>query len=258
MQGCADCGAKDANCTAAGRPSPFVLTALLALLALMGSAAALSVQPDKSVYFIGQEMGVSGTCTSGQTVEVTALSDRAKAFTQTLPCDSEGKYSFFQTLSFQMPSGPWTLKALEGETVAEQEVEVKPTADSSHYLITFVSPAPVKHYKAEKLIISVKVSDSGEPVSGATVVFYDVSGNLNTLEESGAGVYSAEYTIPFNAPGGNWRLQAFAERTTDKPYGGSNTLVVGVDRAALQLEILAPSLPNFDLESEIPFTVKAT
>ena len=237
------------------KPRLLVFAAFLALLAV--SAAAVTVELDKSTYFKGQEMGVSGSCTANETVEVSALLGKAKAFTQAVPCGADGKYSLFQTLSFSMPSGKWVVKAAEGAASDSKEAEVQPTKESDYYLITFVSPAPVKHYKTEALTISVKVTESGEPISGAGVVFYDAEGDLKPLEETGLGVYSAEYSLPYNAPGGNWFLYALAEKETDKKYGGANSLVVGVDRADLQLEILEPSIQNFDLGTEIPFKVKA-
>ena len=232
---------------------------LVFCLAFVG-VQALTVELDKQTYFKGQEMAVSGQCTANETVEVSAWTEKGKAkpFAQAVPCNAEGKYSLFQGISFLVPSGQWTVKAVEGQASAEAETEVKPTADSDYYLVTFVSPAPVKHYKTESLSISVKLSESGEPVSGANVVFFDVSGEPRPLEETGLGVYSADYLVPFDAQGGNWFLHVLAEKTGEKSLGGANTLVVGIDRADLKLEVLEPSISNFDLETEIPFKVKAS
>ncbi|MFH1225592.1 MAG: hypothetical protein V1676_07370 [Candidatus Diapherotrites archaeon] len=237
------------------RPARFLPVALFLVLALC-FASAVSIETDSAEYFKGATIKAGGDCDEGEIILLNAAGMGREVFAEKLTCGADGRFYFSRAISNLDPAGIWSVSAEAPSGSDSKEITVTPTKQSQYLLIVFLSPGSATVHRTDSIEVSVRVTDSGEPVADADVVMWGTAGERHALEYKGDGKYSATAEIPFDAPSGAWKLTVTAEsRVSGEPRGGEAALMVNLAPTPIKIDVLRPSVTNFDSGSNIRFTV---
>jgi len=229
----------------------------IVLVLLIIPINALTLKSESASYEKGQELIFSGNCDEGKLHKIRGELDNAEIFEDQINC-FDSKFSFKYKTTFLDPSGNWKIYFFtqENETVLNEtqiNLIVKPISDSSYYRITFLSPSGFSFKRAETILITIELTDSGKIVDDAVIVMYDSFGRKINLKPEGNGVYDINYSIPFNAVVGEWEIIILAENQKEgKIFGGERKLAVTITEALFNFNIIEPSLQTYEQSDTIP------
>ncbi|RLE41999.1 hypothetical protein DRJ19_04910, partial [Candidatus Woesearchaeota archaeon] len=197
----------------------------------------------------------SGPC-DGKNVTITAKLYSYELFSQTVKCQNNG-FDFRKTITYDLPSGLWQISA--GKYVFN--VNIKPSKESKYLLIKLLSPSK-KVERSSTIKITAEITDAGHKVVDANVYAYLPTGKRIKLSQISEGIYSSEYSVPYNLPLEPWRLIIIAthpcEFCTKKISAGEEEFTVAVEKAKIVQNILEPKVKTFPLEKEETIILKAT
>ncbi|MBN2126791.1 MAG: hypothetical protein JW703_00185 [Candidatus Diapherotrites archaeon] len=233
-----------------------VLIAFILLFSL--TVLALSLDTNSVRYEQGEKMSFFGSCTSGTSLQLTAVMDVIHIFSSELKCSKEGKYSFEYDSSFTDAPGNWIIKAVSNEGTVVKKISMLRARNASFFLVSFLSPSSNEIFLANDLNIVVQVSDKGKPVDEAVVYFFDLDGQKRKMNFISNGTYLYEYTIPFNSDINSWNLLVLSEKEGENPIGGYGSMQLNLVPAVISVELIEPVFSSYDLSQEIPVKVKAT
>lgn len=230
--------------------------AFFLLLALACQAVAISIETDSAEYSKGGTIKAGGECDEGELILLNFSGGGRDILGEKLTCDSDGRFYFGHVVSNLDPSGTWSISAEAPSGKDSKTITVKPTKLSQYLLVVFLSPSSATVHRTDTIEVSVRVTDSGEPVADAEVVMWDSAGERRALNYKGDGKYSAAAEIPFDAPSGVWKLTVAAEsRVNGEPRGGEAAIGLNIAPTPISIDVLRPTVTNFDAGSNIRFTV---
>ncbi|PIN85311.1 MAG: hypothetical protein COV47_02835 [Candidatus Diapherotrites archaeon CG11_big_fil_rev_8_21_14_0_20_37_9] len=226
---------------------------IVLLLVFAAFTPALLLKSEKNSYSKGDSIVLSGFCDSGEN-RISAETEGKIVFDEQVICDVKG-FKFSYPTTFLDPSGSWKITLSSPETESSVLLRVEPTSDSAFFRITFLSPAEFNFSRGEFVFVSVEVLDAGEPVDNAQVVFFDAFSRKINLKNSGNGIYDLNYSVPYNAPTGQWNLLVVAQKETDsgKIIGGERKIPAEISPARFDFVIIEPSKPAYEQSDAIPF-----
>ncbi len=157
---------------------------LIVIVAVLPPALALSVSTNKSVYYPGDQLVVSGTATPNALVAIKVVNPAGSLVAlDQVKADSTGKFSdtimrFPSQATSQYPYGIYTIIVKDTANGEQQTIKVE-----------FTSPVAT--------ITGTVVSEKGTPISGATVSIYKGTA-LIAVKKTGA---NGEFTIQVSETG---------------------------------------------------------
>lgn len=232
---------------------------VLFLLAVLAPAThALLLKSEKNSYVKGEELSFTGLCDQGVNL-ITGETEGKEIFSQQVVCQ-DGGFSFSYKTSFLDPSGSWNVTLVGQSEESTVPVRVELNDDSAYYRLTFLSPAERTFKRSQSVFLSVQLTDSGEPVDGAQVVFYDVFARRITLRNSGNGIYDLNYLVPFDAQIKEWGLVVTAtnEDRVLGTKGGERKIDSTIIPANFTFSVVEPTQQTYEQSDTIPFKVAIT
>ena len=269
------------NMRSVGKILPLVLPAVLIICASTPVIAfdlpaspspenlTLTLTTDNQTYEKGQTVQISGTANDPENNPVTSGTAEVK-----LSCGewsqraevqiTEGSYSYSYPISFRDPDGTWTITVDAtdelGNTGEKSENIVVSLPPNIFYLVQFWSPVKNAFYsRGQGISVSVQVTEAGAPVENASVGCRSPRGENIVLTEISAGRYSATHTPGWDDPTGEWCISVEGKKVVDNvmKVGGGYT-IVKIKPAALRLELISPTKPEFGVGESVEVSVRVT
>ncbi|MFH1240258.1 MAG: hypothetical protein V1672_03500 [Candidatus Diapherotrites archaeon] len=220
-------------------------------LIFLTSVHALTLNLNQTEINKEDTLQILGECDEGS-IKIYANNYDRFVFEKSLECDEFGKYFAEYEVSFLDPEGYWEIYSEQGNELKSQKILVKSTKKSKFLVITFLSPGKESYYKNEDLDISVKITDAGNAVEDAEVIFWDLEGQKQKLEYQNTGIYSAEYTIPLDANTAEWQIRITAEEKTETDkIGGDAKLDIEIENSKFKINVLKPDKPSIETGSQL-------
>jgi hypothetical protein len=231
--------------------------ALLLFFALfLCSASGLTVSADKGEYLKGETIIVSGECDAD--VEVRMLSAKRMVFEGNAECRDHA-FELSYEIAFSDPAGAWNIAVSSGDRDETERVIVKPVRESQFFIITFLSPSREIYARGEDLNMSVRVTDAGEEVESASVFTWGALGEKMELAYLGEGIYFLHYSIPPDAPTGQWNVVVTAEKNAgERTFGGENSKILSIEKALIPIAFAKPAVKSVQAGETLEIEVKAT
>jgi len=178
------------------------------------------------------------------------LSDYDEVFSHEFTAINDS-YTYIYNISLIDPSGDWKL-IFNNET---KIITINQTRDSTHYLISFISPVNKDYERTESFNLRVNITSAGESISNATVQSFTPDGrrvNLTWIRES---VYSTPYELGVNESIGIKTIKVMAGK---EGYGGEGVINITIIPARIDLSIIQPELGSYDIGSKLIIKLLAT
>ena len=231
---------------------------LAAIVILSGFAAGLTINVEAPSYEKGGPLVFSGTCEQVTMHRVRGEINEKIIFDEQINC-FDSKFTYTRPTTYLDPSGNWKVTLYTSQSEASVIAKVLPTPESSFYRITFLSPAAFSFERASTVLISVEVTDSGEPVEGAQVIMYDTSGERIDLTSKGNGVYDVNYFVRSDSQLGEWDLIVAAQKEQGgNTYGGERKISTELVQSGFTFEIMEPSLKSYEQSDPVPVKARVT
>ncbi len=231
----------------------FLLLALFVLL--WQHAFSLSLNTNRNIAEKGQEVQFFGDC--GDTVMVSAFEEARELFSEQAECVS-GRFLMPMRVPMNLPYGVWRVVAQSPTEKKEASLEVSQSRESAFLLVVFHRPEKKEVRRKQEIEITVEITDSGKPVSGARVNFWGARGEKLQLKDAGNGFYNTEYEMPFDAEQGNFELAVAAEvESKGVFFGGESRAVLSVQNALVEIELLEPKKRGLGIGEKTVFSVSA-
>lgn len=229
------------------------------LLFIIPNICSLTLETDNATFQKGEIFRIFGRCTSLDTVKVSSFQDIKEIFEESAECSENGTFSLTHQISYLDPEGDWLIFAAEGDENKTNTIRITPTKESSFLVITFLSPSTISHYKNEDLDISVKITDAGQPVEDANVLFWGAEGEKQNLVYKGSGIYSSQYTIPLDTPAEAWDLRVTSlKKAGAQEHGGETKINMEIGSAPLQIDIIWPKAKSIEIRNQATIEAKIT
>lgn len=223
----------------------------------------LTLDTDGEYYLKGEQIHISGTVHGDNGTPLTCTGTLLLScyeWERKIPIQiNDGIYSYEYTISFGDPSGTWNLTIQVGENGTSKSIDVGLPADTVYYKVEISGP-PMRHSyrRGARVLISVNVTEAGEPVENAIVSCRSISGdNLPPLTENSPGWYYMDYILGWDEPLGKWSISVEAKKIADNKLkaGGSYTTVT-IEPAVIGVEVLCPTTFNFRKGDTVDIEVK--
>jgi hypothetical protein len=233
----------------------FKFFVLVLIILFSGIVNALTLNVNSKVLKKGENLLIEGECDLNGQVNIIASNNERMIFNKFVDC-SFNSFNYSHFIDFTDPSGAWTIKAIEKTNEKKISVRILHSKESKLLNIEFLSPSSGKHFRGENVSLSVKVLNAGKGFDDAVVFFWDLHGEKHQMENKGKGVFTAGFKIPLNAPLESKKIVVVV-KSFDGLLGGEEELEIEIEKAIIVLEILKPTLKNFDVGSFIGFKVRA-
>ncbi|MDO8624471.1 MAG: hypothetical protein Q7R47_00155, partial [Candidatus Diapherotrites archaeon] len=152
------------------------------------------------------------------------------------------------------PVGDWRIEIPATDPVY---VHIDPTTDSGVLVLAITSPASGHYKRIQTIPITIRVTKNNQPVSNALVVIWDIPGERRILTEQTDGTYTLEYAIPASARTGRWAIYATAQAIVSNQHlGGQYQQPIEIDETALQLEIVRPIYPQYNIGDTVEIELR--
>ncbi|MBU0635844.1 hypothetical protein KKE06_02350 [Candidatus Micrarchaeota archaeon] len=230
---------------------------LLLLVFFSVWVSAQTITTDQNRYEKGDLIIITGQGETDQTVTIQAHNEGRFVFEETTTIDGNGSFLLEFESRFLDPSGEWVLLWVEADK--RVFITMEPSAFSSRYVVTFLSPVPGTFERATTIPITVRVEQAGKIKPRALVVFWTPTGEKKFLKHAGFGNFTGEFTVPFDQSLGQWELVVTAEdrSSAEEVFGGENRIQLEFSLAPLIIELVEP-LPARVSQGEtvfLPFSV---
>ena len=228
-----------------------VILTVLMFLIFLTLVNALTFNLNPSEITKEEIIQMHGDCDEGS-IKIYADNYDRFVFEKSLECDDSGKYFAEYEVSFLDPEGYWNIYSEQNNELKSETVLIKPTKKSKFLVITFLSPGKESYYKNEYLDLSVKITDAGNIVEDAKVIFWDLHDERQKLEYQKDGIYSVEYTIPLDTDTTEWQIRITAEQENeDEKIGGEAKLNIEIENAKFKINVLKPDKPSIETGSQL-------
>lgn len=234
-----------------------MICVLAIILVLSGFGGALTLKSEKTGFDKGKEIVLSGTCDVGKAHKIKGELGTKKIFEEQVSCFHD-KFDFKYKTNYLDPSGNWKITLFTSESETDIIAQVRSVSNSAYYRVTLLSPASFTFNRAKPIFISVEITDSGNQVDEAEVVMYDAFGRRIDLKGEGKGIYDVNYSLPYNAPLGEWELIITAQKTEGEVFGGERKWLTEVKPAVLTFNVSQPTTQIFEQSDPIPFKTRIT
>lgn len=209
------------------------------------------------------------TIQKGETLKITGNSDSSKVTLEIfaedwlleeteVQTDKNNFYSFDYNIGFTAPSGKWRIVAIAGDDKNTAYSWVKNSNESAFIFIKFFSPSKQEFTATEKISFNLKATDSGSPVERGTVFVWFPFQEKKILNETGKGIYSADFEISPVVQPGDYNVIITVEKSTGKKtkFGGENKIKITIARPDIGINIVKPAL--FETKAAKPVEILVT
>lgn len=244
--------------TTANNHGAAATAAMLVLIALACSGWAVSLGFGSPDYKKGDLIEVSGTCGPSGRAHLDIEYAKKLLAEQDIDCNRRAFVFYYQS-SFLDPSGGWSARAESDGNFDVAKTDVSHAANnmSAYQLITFLSPTAGEYRRNEDLAVKVRITDAGTPVEDANVLTWGVDGHRIYLNSEGAGMYSADYTIPYDTDVTSWSILVTSQSGGETRRGGEHSIIAVVKKAPIAIETDEPKTSTFELGDAIPIKFRA-
>lgn len=223
---------------------------------------------DKAEYVKGQQIHLYGNATtfdddivdSGDVIISIANAKKNISLRTQIQNDS---YEFFIPISYGDTEGVWTVQTrvidIEGHVgIESKSITISTPPTIMRFAVDFYSPPNKAIYqRGDTFDISVYVTENLQSVRNATTLCTLPSLVTIPLVEYEPGNYKQNYSIPWDAPLGEWfctvdSIKNFSGITK----AGGSALTIIIEPAPLQVTILEPQTLQFSANSIISFKVE--
>jgi hypothetical protein len=231
----------------------------------------ITVTTDNASYEKGQRIGISGTAKNPKNESVengtATISIVNGSWKRTVTSSIvNGAYSASYFITFDNPEGTWKISVTAVDnhgnvTSAPENVSVTvvyPVA-YRYYVVTFLSPTVGQTFsRGQAVTVTVQITEDNRKLGGANVMLVTPRGDNVPLAEISFGVYSATYTLPWDAQTGDWYMSVIGEKTAEGVFkAGASLTIVGVAPATLSLTLISPTKLQFEAWETVEISVEA-
>ncbi len=217
---------------------------LLFLLLTCSTLFALTLEVDKKVYMKGETINITGNSEADQSVMVSIDNGDRNIYSKQV---QGGDFLLEYDVSPLDPQGVWHITASTDIGMETATIAVRPSQEGAYYLVRFTSPPyeGVKYLRTDTLPISVSVTDSSKPLSGAKAVAW-IGKKRIELRETSDGNYRGDYIIPTDEELGFMELYAIVEKVSEGiSYGGEKSTRVHISQVSINVEFLSPTTTTY-------------
>ncbi|MFH1448540.1 MAG: choice-of-anchor X domain-containing protein, partial [Candidatus Micrarchaeota archaeon] len=219
---------------------------------------------DKDVIDLGDTLSVYGSTDTEEEhmMQLTIISQSMNPIYRDQQ-NTTGQFAFTYHTSFLDPADIWTIVVMATDKQnntheLSKTVEVFEPEPEEFLDLQYISPEPSAYMKGQAMSITVKITQSGEPITDAIAKTYGPRHDVIKLNEIGNGIYGGEYTITWDDPSGLWDVQTRAYKIVDDVlYGGAVSTTVGITETFISLDVSEPSGYQYSIGDTIPIRLKA-
>ncbi len=177
---------------------------------------------------------------------------------------TKGDFDFAYRTSFLDSAGNWiaTITVIDDDNntrMVSKLIAVEEPVPEKFLSVEYLSPVPGAYLKGQDVPITIKVTDAGNPITGAQAKAYGPKHKAFPLEEVGDGVYSSTYKISLDDPSGIWELQSRVYKTENGVlHGGAASTVVAITDVPIKLVITEPAKQDYSIGETLPINVLAS
>ncbi len=228
----------------------------------------VTLHTDKDQYLKGQQINLYGNATTLNDVSIDSgdvmisISNGKNNISLTTQIQN-GSFSYLYPISYGDTDGVWTIKVRVVDTkghigIQSKNLTVSLPPDIMRFAVDFYSPPNNAVYqRGDSFDISVFVTENEQSVRNATTLCTLPSSETIPLLEYSPGNYKQKYTIPWDAPIGEWFFTVESIKNVSGTLkAGGSALSIIIEPAPLQLTILEPQELQFPTDSKIPFKVE--
>jgi len=222
---------------------------------------------DKNIFVLGEIINLNGQLLKrgnpvSTVITFSAFNKGEKVFESKVNSDKNGLFSIEQRTSLIYPEGNWQLRVFGldnfgNEGILEKTVVVSKEAGTIFMDVDFSSGNQTLYSRGQEIRILADVSFFGEPIEDADVRALLPDGKQINFKMVSEGKYSLSYFLPFDFPLGEQKILVNARKSIGNiNYGGSNEMIITVDRAKINVILLEPTKQTAVLGEELNFRLK--
>jgi len=215
---------------------------------------------DKATYTKNERILLSGSVTNarGEYVDsdLTININEDTITTQT----TNGFYNTSHLTNILDPTGTWDLTITASDEHNNSgtktiNVEVNEPEEGTYYTIDITSPLRGAVKRGWSITITIEVMLGSTPITNALVKAKLPDNSYLELNERGEGIYSSGYTIPFDAPIGEWSFEIIASKNE---FVGVASQRMDVDPSDLIVSVISPTRSSYSVGEDMNIVVEAT
>ncbi len=223
------------------------LMVLVFLVFFFSFCFSLSLSVEKGSFSKGEFIDVNGFSSGKLSLFFIGISGNKEILYSEVQPDVNGFFSFNHFISCTAPAGEWKIIAVDELEEKEIRFSVNSSVECEYLRVDFINPSSSSYFRTQKFDVRVKVTDAGKAVDNAEVFFWDFQGKKKRLYFEGNGIYFfEEVMVPVNAEIKKWNLMVTAVSGGKEKDGGSNIVFFDVKTAPIKIEVISPTIKEFD------------
>ena len=237
------------------------------LVILITNNLVLDISLDTPILELGDTVYISGNVSGGQEGKEHDVSLELSAYDSDISSQTKktkGDFDFTYRTSFLDSAGDWiaSITVFDDENNSRKvstPLLVQEPVPEKFLIVEYLSPMPGAYLKGQDVQVTIKVTDGGNPITGAQAKAYGPKHRAFPLEEVGDGVYSSTYTISMDDPSGLWEIQSRVYKTENGVlHGGAASTIVAITDAPIKLTVKEPAKQVYSIGETLPINVLAS